>query len=220
MRLCDVLEVRPGVTAVMGSGGKTGLIERLAEELRQQGTVLLCTTTKMWLPHTGALCHTAQEAAETLKKVGGAYLGEADERTGKLLPPAFDGWETLADFVLVEADGAAGRPLKAHASWEPVLPEKRQQNICVVGASGIGRPIGEVAHRPEIFAELCGAGIEESATPERIAKVLLAEQLPDRIFVNQTDVARAVDVRQLAQLLPWPVAAGSLQVKMWQSCHT
>lgn len=220
MRLCEVLEVRSGVTAVMGSGGKTGLIERLAAELRQQGTVLICTTTKMWLPHTGVLCHTAQEAEKTLKKVGVAYLGEADGRTGKLLPPAFEGWETLADFVLVEADGAAGQPLKAHAPWEPVLPEKKQQTICVVGAAGIGRPIGEVAHRPEIFAELCGAGIEESATPEGIAKVLLAEHLPDRIFVNQIDVARAVDVQRLAQLLPWPVAAGSLKEETWQSCHT
>ncbi len=219
MRLCDALEICPGVTAVMGSGGKTGLILHLAEELRQRGTVLICTTTKMWLPQNGVVCHTAQETAETLQKKRMAYLGEADSHRGKLLPPAFVGWETLADFVLVEADGAAGRPLKAHAPWEPVLPENRQQTICVVGAAGIEQPMGEVAHRPEIFAALCGAEIEDIATPERIAAVLQKENFPSRIFINQTDAAREADVQRLAQLLPWPVAAGSLQEKTWQVCH-
>ena len=38
-----LLGLRPGVTAVIGSGGKTSLLRRLAEEL--PGTVLLCTTT-------------------------------------------------------------------------------------------------------------------------------------------------------------------------------
>ncbi len=219
MRLCDVLEIRPGVTSVMGSGGKTGLILHLAEELRQRGTVLICTTTKMWMPQKDVVCHTAQETAETLQKAGMAYLGEVDKQRGKLLPPSFGGWETLADFVLVESDGAAGRPLKAHAPWEPVLPENRQQTICVVGASGMGHPIGEAVHRPELFAACCAAEIEDIATPERIATVLQKENFPTRIFINQTDAAQEADVRQLAEMLPWPVAAGSLQEKTWQICH-
>ncbi len=219
MRLCDGLEICPGVTAVMGSGGKTGLIRHLAEELRQRGTVLICTTTKMWMPQQGEVCHTVQEAEETLQKAGFIYLGEVDGRRRKLLPPSFNGWEKLADFVLVEADGAAGRPLKAHAPWEPVLPESRQQTICVVGASGMGRPIGEAAHRPEMFAALCGAAIEDTATPERIAKVMLAENFPNRVCINQTDAAQEADVQQLAQLLPWPVAMGSCKKKTWQLCQ-
>ena len=36
-RLCDVLEVRRGVTAVIGGGGKTSLLYRLASELRERG---------------------------------------------------------------------------------------------------------------------------------------------------------------------------------------
>ena len=45
--LCDVLEIGKGVTAVIGSGGKTSLIEQLAQELQSRGTVLICTTTKI-----------------------------------------------------------------------------------------------------------------------------------------------------------------------------
>ena len=43
MKFCEALDVRPGVTAVIGSGGKSSLLRRLAAEL--PGTVLLCTTT-------------------------------------------------------------------------------------------------------------------------------------------------------------------------------
>ncbi len=219
MKLCDVLEIREGVSAIMGSGGKTGLIQRLAEELRPRGTVLLCTTTKMWLPRKDVVCSTVQEAEKMLQAAGMAYLGQPDTAQGKLCPPAAAGWETLADFVLVEADGAAGRPLKAHAPWEPVLPACRQQTVCVVGAAGLGRPIGEAAHRPELFARCCGAPMEAPATPECVAAVLQAEAFADRIFINQTDATTGTEVQQLARLLPWPVAAGSLREETWQRCH-
>ena len=43
MDFSKLLGLRPGVTAVIGSGGKTSLLRRLAEEL--PGSVLLCTTT-------------------------------------------------------------------------------------------------------------------------------------------------------------------------------
>ena len=49
-RLCDVLEVRRGVTAVIGGGGKTSLLYRLASELRERGMVLVATTTRILPP--------------------------------------------------------------------------------------------------------------------------------------------------------------------------
>ena len=39
------LGIRPGVTAVIGGGGKSTLLRRLGEELSREGSVLLCTTT-------------------------------------------------------------------------------------------------------------------------------------------------------------------------------
>ena len=43
MNFFELLNISPGVTAVIGSGGKTSLLRRLAAEA--PGTVLLCTTT-------------------------------------------------------------------------------------------------------------------------------------------------------------------------------
>ena len=41
MELRELLEIGPGLTALIGGGGKTTLMYHLAAELRQQGTVLV-----------------------------------------------------------------------------------------------------------------------------------------------------------------------------------
>ena len=216
MELSELLGVRRGVTAIIGSGGKTSLIEQLAKELRRYGTVLILTTTKMWLPDSEAVSCTAQEAESALREQGIAYLGRKDTELGKLLSPAFSGWETLADYILTESDGAAGLPLQAHAPWEPVLPSKRTQVISVVGASCIGKPILSAVHRPEIFSRLCGSKGSDPATPERISQVLKEENLGDRVFINQVDAADPEETARLANLLPWPTVLGSLKNRTWE----
>lgn len=45
MKLQKALEIQPGVTAIIGGGGKTTLMECLAEELSAQARVIVCTTT-------------------------------------------------------------------------------------------------------------------------------------------------------------------------------
>ena len=211
--LCDVLEMGKGVTAVIGSGGKTSLIEQLAQELQGRGTVLICTTTKMWRPAADAvLCRTKEETIAALKSGKITYIGDINEQN-KLIPPAFDGWWLLADYVLVEADGSAGLPLKAHAEWEPVLPPVCGKVICVVGASGIGKPIQTVAHRPERFAALCGKKVTDTVEEANIAAVLSAEKYHDTVFINQADAA---PTDALAALIPCPVVTGSLRQKRWQ----
>lgn len=49
-KLCDLLGIRPGITALIGGGGKTTLMYHLARELRQYGTVAVTTTTRIWPP--------------------------------------------------------------------------------------------------------------------------------------------------------------------------
>ena len=115
-------------------------------------------------------------------------------------------------YVLVEADGAARRPLKAHAPHEPVIPAEANQTICVVGASGFGQPIADAAHRPERYAALAGAAETAEATPETEAAVLRAEALHTRVYVNQVETLwDLADAKALAALLDCPVLAGSLQ---------
>ena len=97
----------------------------------------------------------------------------------------------MADFVLVEADGSARLPLKAHLAHEPVVPPCTVRRLLVVGASGFGRPIGEAAP-PARSSLRCWPppASGDPATPERIAAVLRREGGFDAVIVNQVTSPR------------------------------
>ena len=214
--LHELLGIQRGVTAVIGSGGKTGLLEALSRTL--PGTVILTTTTRILpFPDMARLLF-----AEAAKDAQGPSAQEREEAalsrlrdmlsrhrvvcTGTLLadgkltaPPALSRMKDCADYVIAEADGARGKPLKAHAAHEPVIPDDCSRVICVIGASGFGKRVREAVHRPEIFCALLngqeGAVTREEdvltpesiVTPEMAGAALFAERLSDTLFVNQTD---------------------------------
>ena len=214
MQIAPLLNIGRGVTALIGGGGKTTLLYTLAEELRKKGTVILCTSTRIMRPAQYEVLERAGEAevSAALAAHGAVCVGETAEN-GKLAAPtlSFDSLARLADYVLVEADGAKRLPLKAHAPHEPVVPANAQRVVLVVGADGFGKPIRAVCHRPERYAALCGASEETAVTPELEAAVLLAEGLGDRVYVNKVETAEDYDAAAaLASRLTCPVAAGSL----------
>ena len=221
MELAELLDIRPGVTAVIGGGGKTTLLRTLGEELSRTHTVLLCTTTKIF-PFPDLPCaRTAAELERLRREHRLLCAGTEVPGTGKLTAPETP-MAALAerfDYVLVEADGAAGHPLKAHAPWEPVISAEAGQTICVVGASGFGRPIAEAAHRPERYAALAGVPVTAEAAPETEAAVLAAEGLHTKIYVNQVETLwDLADAKSLAALTDCPVLAGSLHRKEYFPC--
>ena len=129
---------------------------------------------------------------------------------GKLTAPAlsFETLAQLADFVLVEADGAKRLPLKAHAPHEPVIPPNTRQTIYVVGADGFGRPIRQICHRPERYAALA---LE--------AAVLRAEGYAGGwVYVNKVETPQDWrNAEALAALLPGKVVAGSLWERRYRT---
>mgnify|MGYP002516691697 CR=1 FL=1 len=212
--LIQTLGIQPGITAIIGSGGKSTLLRALGLELMQSGAhVLLATSTHMFpvagIPWEGgsrrlsvppwraALSHLPGctcEACAGITRGTICQTGTLDAATGKLSAPS-EPFEALAarfDYVLVEADGSKRLPLKAHAAWEPVVPDASVDVLWVVGASGLGRPIAEAVHRPDLFCQRCGAVPGDTATPERVGTVLaremrLSELKGARILLNQID---------------------------------
>ena len=224
MNLAELLSIRSGITAVIGGGGKTTLLRALGTELAADGArVLLCATTKLFpfadLPNLADPTETA--LAEALEARRLVCAGTPVPGTGKLTAPNIPvaRLAALADYVLAEADGAAGRPLKAHAAHEPVIPPEANQTVLVIGASGFGRPIAEAAHRPALYARLAGAEESAPASLETEAAVLLAEGLHTRVFINQVETAEARrQAAALAARLSCPVLAGSLRRKERYPC--
>ena len=46
----EALQVRPGLTAIIGGGGKTTLLYRLARELEGRGSVIVTTSPHIFKP--------------------------------------------------------------------------------------------------------------------------------------------------------------------------
>lgn len=220
MKLAPLLKIEKGVTAIIGSGGKTTLLRTLSGEL--PGRVLLCTSTHF--QGYADLPTVLDPTAADLRKALAAHpivCAAGRSPTGKLVDCGLP-YETLADladFVLVEADGSRRRPLKAHAHHEPVIPSCTRQVICVAGLSGLHRPVSEVVHRPELFCPLAGCTPEDEATPERVARALVREHLADTYFLNQVESESALQDAEImaSHLKPqgFSVVAGSQREKRY-----
>ena len=183
--------------------------------------MLLCTTTKIFPFHDLPCAMTAEELNSLRRELQLMCAGTPVPGTEKLTAPPVPMAELAAwfDYVLVEADGSAQRPFKAHASHEPVIPAEASQVICVVGASGFGKPIREATHRPELYAQLAGVSVEDPVAPETEAAVLQAEGLHHRIYVNQVETRQDLAAAEaLAALLDCPVLAGSLHRREYFTC--
>ena len=224
MAMAEGMAIRPGVTAVIGSGGKTTLLRTLGSELAAAGHRVVLTTTTKIFPFSGVetLTEPTESAlSDALAERKLVCVGSPYGDTGKLTAPKLSmaRLARLADYVLVEADGSAGLPLKAHESHEPVIPVEAGQTICVVGLSGFGRTIREAAHRSDRFAELAGVTVDTPATPELVARVLRAELLADRYVFNQADAVEQWEwARRCGALLDRPFTAAALRKGVCGTC--
>ena len=212
MNFFELLNISPGVTAVIGSGGKTSLLRRLAAEA--PGTVLLCTTTHIrpfaeYPLLTDAAAETVLQALTSERILCVGTPCENGKLTAPRLP--METLAALADYMLVEADGSRQMPLKAHAAHEPVIPPEANQTILVLGASGFGKPIAAAAHRPALYAEKLGVTQDTIVTPELAARLINLEGFHTRVLVNQAQTQRELALaRELAAYLHCSVAAGEL----------
>ncbi len=221
MRLSQMLGIEPGVVAVIGGGGKTSLLLRLSDELKEKGRVILCATAKMFPPEGMEL------VAPHLPEIEAAFAFQnpvcVGVRTseGKItLDLQHIGLlRSVASYVLCEADGSKGLPLKAHALHEPVIPAEADRVICVVGIDGIGQQITQSAHRPELYAALLNVEQEHIVTPQDAARVIATENLHDTVFINKVEFEQQLALaRELAKELTCPVFAGALQQRERKIC--
>ena len=223
MQIAPLLHVGRGVTAIIGGGGKTTLMETLAWELSKKGKVIITTTTHICRPKQYETLLDADEAAVSAAlERSGIVCVASQAKSGKLCAPwlSMGTLAQLADFVLVEADGAKRLPLKAHAAHEPVIPPCAQRVVTVVGIDGIGKPIGAACHRSARYAQLALADEEALVTPEIAARVLNAEGGFDRVYINKVESDAAYEAAQaMAKELSCPVIAGSLHQGVYVCLH-
>lgn len=235
--LTQLLDVRPGVTALVGAGGKTTAMLTLAEELSKAGRrVIVTTTTHIFPPDTGQYGpvfspeDTAGIAA-ALERTGLAVAaGPLDER-GKLTGVSdaqVEGLLELAEYVLVEADGSRRLPCKTPGDREPALPVKTELVVGVLGLKSLNYPLEAVCFRAGLAARRLGVEPENPVTPELLARLAaepwgLAKASEGRRFVillNQSDVCDPAQLCQVVQAVKEtsgaPVVSAALQKREWK----
>lgn len=177
VRLADTLKIGRGITAFVGGGGKTTLIIRLARELSECGRVIVATSTHIFPPNGVRTLYApidAHELENELKDQRIVCIGTLCEN-GKLSDAGipYTQLKTLADYVLVEADGAKLHPLKANRLHEPVIPPESDSVVAVAGMACAGQTIEAACFNAELYAAIVGKDVAERVLPEDVAHVLL-----------------------------------------------
>lgn len=136
--------------SLVGGGGKTSSIYTLAQELSGWGKqVLITTTTAMYKP-VGIVTQNISVLGDHVTAEG-KLKGIKREQADKIF------WDNLYDYILVEADGSRGLPIKAPAGHEPVIPETTGILIGVIGMDAFGKKMDSAyVHRPELLSALTG----------------------------------------------------------------
>ena len=172
---------------LVGGGGKTTAMFRLAREAVDRGGRAITTTTTRIFgaqialapAHVPAAAATRERVAAALAAHGHVLvIGPTEAGSGKAEGVSLDLFRRLRGWfpdvcILNEADGSRMRPFKAPAAYEPVIPTDTTLVVPVVGADIFGAPLdAEHVHRPELVSALCGAPLGTPITPAIVARVL------------------------------------------------
>lgn len=203
----------PRIISFVGGGGKTTTMYQLAKELAEQGKkVLVTTSTHIQTPEEGQTAGFPhlRELADVVwnGNILTAGLGEEAEMERLL---------RLADYILIEADGAEQMPVKVPRENEPALVPQTGLVIAVAGLSAVGKTFGEACFR---FAETGGwlrRAAADRIEPEDIALILMDERgsrknlkgRQYRIVLNQADgEAELETAKKIHRMLPVTMQPG------------
>lgn len=185
--------------SVIGAGGKTTTLSKLAG-LHRTERVLLTTTTHIY-PFSPPVCDrlciapSAEEITQALAQPGVVCAG-VPSKNGKLTglsEEILQAASQSADWIFYEADGAKCLPLKLHSDTEPVILPGTAHCFIVAGLSAWGKPICEVVHRYQLredWAHTPGRLVDGAVIADCVRDALRACGLPRAhltVLLNQAD---------------------------------
>jgi len=191
--LIESLDLRAKeVISLVGAGGKTTLMFRLAKELLLAGEkVVTTTTTKILEPSSEETpCLFVHSDEEKLKQMASQHIDQfhhitlvrerLESRKLKGISPELVSLlcnSPEIDMIIIEADGAAGRPVKAPREWEPVIPSHTTLVIGLVGVDGVGKELDEEnLFQAERISQLTGIPMGGKMTCEGMAVLMVHPQ--------------------------------------------
>lgn len=241
MKICKRMGIIDhAFVSIVGAGGKSSLFTLIANELTDQKIkkikTILTTTAHMftWQLYTiGNNCtilydenekklesfiikhftnKDSNKIAILICKYFKDKLGEKCSGPGlKFL----DRWwkKKLVDRIVLEADGARGKPIKAPDIHEPPIPKSTTDLIGVIGVDSLGLTLSEEnVFRSHIFSSLTGLNYGEKVNLESVVKLInhpkgLFKNAPTGskkyLFINKVNCKKRIDIteRLIAKVL-------------------
>lgn len=189
MKLIELLRLqRKELVAFVGGGGKSSLMLALAKECHHRGKpVLITTSTKMyrWQMEAQAKLLTDEDPRKLLERIKNLKSPDNIIAAGRSIAPKgkilgldkniidFLHQSDIFDYILVEADGANHKPIKAPQEGEPVVPSLSTRVVTVMGMDALDSTIiEENVHRPQLFSQITGLPLGSRVTEDSIAKII------------------------------------------------
>ena len=165
------------IIAVVGSGGKTTTIKKMAKNYLEQGKkVFLTTTTHMLVEEDTLLTDNPVEIIEQLEQNRYVMAGMPEEHSLKKIKSLSQ--ETYlevckhADVVLVEADGSKHLPLKYPGEHEPVIPDNADEILVICGLHGLEKTAKEACHRLELVKSVLDIEDDTVIQPTHVQRLI------------------------------------------------
>ncbi len=181
--LLEIFNARSGIVSCVGAGGKKTTMFRLAEA--HTGRVGITATAHIeFFPKTlKATNYIAEESDlfEAIKKDRDSKViafAKPSERFGRRAGISLESIQQFKevgnfDLMVIKADGARGRFIKAPAEHEPAITPFTNTVIPILSAKVIGLPLtDEIAHRVEQISQLTGLKEKDEISPIHIARIM------------------------------------------------
>ncbi|MCH8070203.1 MAG: putative selenium-dependent hydroxylase accessory protein YqeC [Candidatus Marinimicrobia bacterium] len=224
--------------AIMGGGGKTGLLLRLGKELsRYYNKVLMTSLTKSGFNHGDNVVFmdtVEREGFSSLfEQYNPLFIMHSMIDSTKLVGISVS---VLNDMVkkstvcLFECDGARNRSLKVHNRIDPEVPDFATHIIIVVGADVVNTKLSDgKVHRPDLFAKVWKIDNHFTLDVDFVTKVVTSKtgylsKVPNNpaliYFVNKAE-DYPTNAELLAQSIfkksTCPTFYGSLYANFWKA---
>ena len=188
-RQININLMKKEMICLIGAGGKTSSMFRLAKELsKERKKVLVTTTTAIYFPERDqndriVIADSAlPDLFENIESGSITVYGKAlsNERKLRGADPEFLDilfLKGVFDYIIIEGDGSKGRSIKAPAGHEPVIPSLTTKVLGLIGLDSIGKKIcPEYVHRQELFCGILDCREGEIIDTNIISRLIAHEE--------------------------------------------
>ncbi len=178
----DMDKLQNSRISIVGAGGKTTILELLADDYRARGKqAIVTTTTHMFYPDDRwafTSCEDLNYIQNELRVHQIVWVGTPCEN-GKIKSVSEDMQKSLLNLpcpILVEADGSKRLPFKIPGEHEPVLFPSTTNVFGVLGMDALHKKIGEISFRSQMVAEFLEKTPEDTLEEADFVRIIQSKQ--------------------------------------------